>query len=520
MSKSLDFYVHAQRQIELHSRDHRVRCGFENIDQTFVRAHFELLTRFLVHVRRTQHRPAIDGSGQRNRPSDICTGTLRGVHNFLGGLVENSVIVRLQAYTDFVALSHKLFDDLRDRACAHGVAAFANREAQTLFESYWGDECDFAADVVAGHHHLDPLRQLHVPGYVRGAEIKLWTVAGEKRCVAPAFFLGQHVGFGLEFGMRRDGARLANYLAALHIFFFRAAQQQANVIARETFIQQLAEHFHASNHFLLRGAEADDFDFFANFYLAAFHSPGNYRAAAGNGENIFNGHGKRLINVAHRLRHILVHRIHQLVDSLFVLGVAVQSLQRRAADDGNAVAGKLVALQEFAYFEFYELQQLRVFHHVAFIQEHHNGRHAHLPSQQNMLARLRHGAVRGRDHQNGAIHLRRAGDHVLDVVRVARAIHVRVVAVLRFILHVGNGNGHAPLALFRRVIDGIKRAELHLGIVLRQHLGDGRRQSSFAVINVTNGPNVHVRLITFEFLLRHLCLSSSNQSRFCCHYKS
>jgi hypothetical protein len=31
---------------------------------------------------------------------------------------------------------------------------------------------------------------------------------------------------------------------------------------------------------------------------------------------------------------------------------------------------------------------------------------------------------------------------------------------------------------------------------------------------VTNGPNVHVRLIAFEFLLRHLFLSSSNQSLF------
>jgi hypothetical protein len=40
------------------------------------------------------------------------------------------------------------------------------------------------------------------------------------------------------------------------------------------------------------------------------------------------------------------------------------------------------------------------------------------------------------------------------------------------------------------------------------------------VINVTDGSNVHMRLITFEFLLRHLFLSSSNQSRFRCHYKS
>src|SRR6202790_4140944 len=224
MSKRLDFHVYAWRKIELHQRVHGVRCGLENIDQALVRAHFELLTRFLIHVRRTQHRPTIDGGGQRNRPSHICSGTLRGFHNFLGGLVENSVIVRLQAYTDFVALSHKLFDDLRDRACAHGVAAFANRETQTLFESYWGDECDFAADVVAEHHHLDALRQLHVAGDVRGAEVKLWTVAGEKRGVPPAFFFGQHVCFGLELSVWRDGARLANYLAALHIFFFRAAQ--------------------------------------------------------------------------------------------------------------------------------------------------------------------------------------------------------------------------------------------------------------------------------------------------------
>src|SRR3984957_2127223 len=204
MSKSFDFHVHAWRKIELHQRVHRVRCGLENIDQALVRAHFELLTRFLVHVRRAQYRPAIDGGGQRNRPSYISPGTLRGVHNFLGGLVENSVIVRLEAYTDFVALSHKLFDDLRDRACAHGVAAFANREAQALFESYWGDECDFTADIVAGHHHLDALRQLHVAGDVRGAEVKLRTVAGEKRSVAPAFFLGHNVRFGFELGVRGD----------------------------------------------------------------------------------------------------------------------------------------------------------------------------------------------------------------------------------------------------------------------------------------------------------------------------
>src|SRR5258708_655786 len=70
-----------------------------------MRAHLELLARFLVHVRRTQHRPAIDG-GQRNRTGNIGAGALRRFHNLFRGLIENPVVVRLQTNTNFVALSH------------------------------------------------------------------------------------------------------------------------------------------------------------------------------------------------------------------------------------------------------------------------------------------------------------------------------------------------------------------------------------------------------------------------------
>jgi len=93
---------------------------------------------------------------------------------------------------------------------------------------------------------------------------------------------------------------------------------------------------------------------------------------------------------------------------------------------------------------------------------------------------------------------------------MTRAIHVRVMAVRRFVLHVRNRDGDAALALFRRVVNGIKRAELHLGVVFRQHLGDCRRQRGLAMVNVTNGPNVHVRLIALEFLLSHIPLPSAS----------
>jgi hypothetical protein len=45
--------------------------------------------------------------------------------------------------------------------------------------------------------------------------------------------------------------------------------------------------------------------------------------------------------------------------------------------------------------------------------------------------------------------------------------------------------------------------------VLGQHLGDGRRQRGLAMVNVTNRPDVAVRLITLEFLFRHISLAVS-----------
>ena len=111
--------------------------------------------------------------------------------------------------------------------------------------------------------------------------------------------------------------------------------------------------------------------------------------------------------------------------------VAFQRLSAEPVHDRGVVAGELVLLQQLAHFHLDQLQQLGVVDHVRLVQVDHNVRHADLARQQDVLARLRHRAVRGRAHQDRAVHLRRTGDHVLDVVRVPRAIHVRVVAVRR-----------------------------------------------------------------------------------------
>ena len=121
-----------------------------------------------------------------------------------------------------------------------------------------------------------------------------------------------------------------------------------------------------------------------------------------------------------------------------------------------------------------------------------------------MLARLGHGSVGRRHHHDRAIHLRRAGDHVLDVVGVAGAIHVRVVPLGGLVLHVRHRDRDTAGLFFRRVIDRIEAPEFVLRIVLGQHLRDRRRQGRLAVIDVPDRPDIYVRLAAVKFFLCHL----------------
>ena len=184
-------------------------------------------------------------------------------------------------------------------------------------------------------------------------------------------------------------------------------------------------------------------------------------------------------------------------------GFAVQRAQRRDANHRQIVARELILGQQFAHFELDQIEQFRIVHHIHFVHRDHDVRHAHLAGQQDMLPRLRHGAVGGGDDQNRAIHLRRARDHVLDVIGVTGAIDVRVVPVLRLVLDVRGRDRDAARFFFRRVVDRIERAERHLRIVLRQHLRDCRRQRRLAVIDMPDRPDIDVRLAAVKFFFRH-----------------
>ena len=204
-------------------------------------------------------------------------------------------------------------------------------------------------------------------------------------------------------------------------------------------------------------------------------------------------------------------RIGQLHDGLLaqLALVAFQGQLGRAVDDGGVVAGEFVLGQQLAHFHLDQLEQLGVVDHVALVQEHDDVGHAHLAGQQDVLARLGHRAVGGRAHQDGAVHLGGAGDHVLHVVGVAGAVDVRVVAVGRLVLDVGGVDGDAARLFFRSRVDLVVRLGFaaELG---RQHRGDRRRQRGLAMVHVADRAHVDVRLGPLEFSFCHFNSPKSN----------
>src|SRR6266571_3267717 len=294
-------------------------------------------------------------------------------------------------------LYSSLLHNLRNGSSAHGMPAFTDGKPQPLFHGHRRDQLNHQTDIVPRHHHLGSAWQLCYSGDVRGPQIKLWTISLEERRMPPAFFLRQDVYLSLELGVRCDRSALGQHHAALDIFFRDAAQKQSGIVARHAFVQLLLEHFDARHDRLSRLAEADNLYFFSHFHFAALDSSRHYRAAARDRENIFNRHQERLFNLPLGDRHRLIHRRHQRVNLLFPLGFPVQRAQRRQTDHGNIVAWKLIALQQLAYFQFHQIEQLRIIHRIALVQGHDDVRHSHLPRQQNMLARLRHRTI-GRRH--------------------------------------------------------------------------------------------------------------------------
>ena len=149
---------------------------------------------------------------------------------------------------------------------------------------------------------------------------------------------------------------------------------------------------------------------------------------------------------------------------LRVVAGRLERLERRAADDGDVVAGELVLGEELAHLHLDEVDEHLVVDHVDLVEVDDEARHLDLAGQEDVLARLGHRAVGGGHDQDRAVHLGGAGDHVLDVVGVAGAVDVRVVAVRRLVLDVADGDRDAALPLLGSVVDRVEGAEVRAAL--------------------------------------------------------
>ena len=134
------------------------------------------------------------------------------------------------------------------------------------------------------------------------------------------------------------------------------------------------------------------------------------------------------------------------------------ALSAETRTTGRSSPGNSYWRQQLADLELDELQDLLVVDHVGLVQRDDDVGDADLAGEQHVLLGLRHRAVGGGHDQDRAVHLGRAGDHVLDVVGVTGAVDVRVVALLGLVLDVRDGDRDAALPLFRRLVDLVERA--------------------------------------------------------------
>ena len=307
--------------------------------------------------------------------------------------------------------------------------------------------------------------------------------------------------------MGLDGAGLGEDLAALDVVALDAPQEAADVVAGAPLVEELLEHLDAGDDDLAGRADADDLDLVADLDDAALDAAGGDGAPALDPEDVLDGHQEGLVDGPLGGRDVGVDRVHQLLDAdvrrVVDAAAGLEGLEGGAADDGDVVAREVVLGEELADLELDEVEQLGVVDGVDLVEEDDHVGHLHLAGQEDVLAGLGHRAVGRGDDEDRAVHLGGAGDHVLDVVGMARAVDVRVMAGVGLVLDVGDRDRDAALALLGGVVDRVERAVLGPaleGEVLRDRRGERR----LPVVDVTDRADVDVRLRPLELLLRHV----------------
>jgi hypothetical protein len=112
----LDLDVDPCRQTQFVQRFDGFGCRLLDIDQTFVRSNFELLTSLLVDVRAGENGVPLNSGGQGDRAVNFGVSSFGGIHNFQGALVQNGMVIRFHSDANyFMRTGHCLTTSKNDK---------------------------------------------------------------------------------------------------------------------------------------------------------------------------------------------------------------------------------------------------------------------------------------------------------------------------------------------------------------------------------------------------------------------
>jgi hypothetical protein len=163
------------------------------------------------------------------------------------------------------------------------------------------------------------------------------------------------------------------------------------------------------------------------------HLAGHHRPTTRDREHILDRHQERLVQITLRLRDRTHHRAINSMTRL-PLRITLRRLQRRHPHHRRVITRELVLVQQLPNLELHQIQKLLIIHHVALFNA--TTMYGTPPDEPTTHAHASAASDHpSPHHQDRPIHLRRTRDHVLDVIRMTRHIHMRVMTIRRLILH-------------------------------------------------------------------------------------
>src|SRR5262249_2529 len=89
----------------LHQSVDRLRRRIDDVEQTLMSAHLELLAALLVDVRRTVHGEFLDLGRQRNGSAHLRAGALCRIHDLARRRIEDAMVERLEPDADVLTIN-------------------------------------------------------------------------------------------------------------------------------------------------------------------------------------------------------------------------------------------------------------------------------------------------------------------------------------------------------------------------------------------------------------------------------